>query len=69
MEPVALWASAGNELRIVHRCSKCGVLKPNRVAGDDSDDAIRALHRHVSHALNSQIDGTSGTLDAEERGE
>lgn len=43
MEPIALWASEGDELRILHRCTGCGVVKPNRVAGDDSDATITAL--------------------------
>ena len=43
MEPIALWASEGEELRLLHRCSGCGVIKPNRIAGDDADDAIDAI--------------------------
>jgi hypothetical protein len=40
MEPIALWVSAADELRIIHRCTGCGVLKPNRIAGDDSEARI-----------------------------
>jgi hypothetical protein len=43
MEPVALWVSEGEELRILHRCSGCGVIKPNRVAGDDSEVELARL--------------------------
>ncbi|MFW5685529.1 MAG: RNHCP domain-containing protein [Spirochaetota bacterium] len=43
MEPIALWASDGDELRILHRCGGCGVIKPNRIAGDDSEDALAEL--------------------------
>ncbi len=43
MEPVALWVCEGGELRIMHRCTGCGTIKPNRLAGDDSDDVIDEL--------------------------
>ena len=48
MEPAALWVSGGDELRIVHRCSGCGVLKPNRIAGDDSEEALEALVQRLT---------------------
>jgi hypothetical protein len=47
MEPITLWASEGEELRIVHRCTGCGVLKPNRVAGDDSEERLDELVRDL----------------------
>ena len=34
---------AGGEWTLIHRCIKCGVLKTNRIAGDDSDVAFFAL--------------------------
>jgi ribosome biogenesis GTPase len=43
MEPIALWVSDGGEWRVIHRCSGCGVLKPNRLAGDDSETVIAEL--------------------------
>jgi hypothetical protein len=43
MEPIALWVSEGGELRLLHRCTGCGVIKPNRIAGDDSEAVIDAL--------------------------
>ncbi len=43
MEPVALWAAEGGELRVLHRCTGCGVIKPNRLAGDDAEDVIDEL--------------------------
>lgn len=50
MEPIALWASEGDELRILHRCTGCGAIKPNRVAGDDSEEAIDALVERLIRA-------------------
>ena len=50
MEPVAIWVSEGGEWRLFHRCSGCGVLKPNRIAGDDSEHAIQALVDRVAKA-------------------
>ena len=51
MEPIALWASETEELRILHRCTGCGVIKPNRIAGDDSEEAIEALTARLVHAI------------------
>ncbi|QNN23774.1 RNHCP domain-containing protein [Planctomycetales bacterium ZRK34] len=43
MEPIAIWVKHDGEWSIVHRCGTCGHLKPNRIAGDDSDWALMAL--------------------------
>ena len=51
MEPIALWAAESGDVRIIHRCTGCGVLKPNRVAGDDSETAIAALVDGVVRAV------------------
>ena len=37
MEPIALWVRHRGEWALVHRCSKCGVLRTNRIAGDDNE--------------------------------
>jgi hypothetical protein len=36
MEPIAISARPDGEWMLVHRCKSCGVLRTNRVAGDDS---------------------------------
>jgi DNA-directed RNA polymerase subunit RPC12/RpoP len=43
MEPVAIWALQNGERRIIHRCTRCSVLKANRAAGDDSEEALEGL--------------------------
>lgn len=43
MVPIALWQKDNGELMIIHRCSTCGMIKTNRVAGDDEPDALQAL--------------------------
>jgi hypothetical protein len=48
MEPITLWAADSGEVRIVHRCSGCGVLKPNRIAGDDSATALATIQETIS---------------------
>lgn len=58
MEPIALWASEGDELRILHRCTGCGVIKPNRVAGDDSE---QELDRLVDRLVQARSQTTSKT--------
>ena len=43
MEPIAVTVSADGEWSIIHRCTGCGRLRPNRIAGDDSEIALLAL--------------------------
>jgi hypothetical protein len=37
MEPIGIWAGRKKEWSIIHRCVKCGVVRTNRIAGDDSE--------------------------------
>lgn len=45
MEPVAIEVRQGGrgEWAIVHRCMGCGLLRTNRIAGDDHELALLAL--------------------------
>lgn len=43
MEPIAIASRSGGEWAIVHRCTGCGHLRTNRVAGDDDELALLAL--------------------------
>jgi hypothetical protein len=43
MEPVAVWLRAGGEWALIHRCADCGVLRSNRIAGDDNEFALISL--------------------------
>lgn len=43
MAPVAIEVRENDEWAIVHRCTGCGVLKTNRIAGDDRERALLAL--------------------------
>lgn len=43
MEPIAVWAKRDGEWAIVHRCTACGTLRTNRIAGDDSTWGLLAL--------------------------
>lgn len=49
MAPVGLRHKAGKGRQVVHRCLRCGVERPNRVALDtvepDSIEAVAALSR------------------------
>ena len=37
MEPVAVGIQANGEWSIVHRCARCGMVRMNRIAGDDNE--------------------------------
>jgi DNA-directed RNA polymerase subunit RPC12/RpoP len=35
MQPISVFARDDGEISIIHRCTVCGTLKINRIAGDD----------------------------------
>lgn len=43
MEPAGIWVAERGEWTIIHRCVKCGFLRANRIAGDDSEMALLSL--------------------------
>jgi hypothetical protein len=51
MDPVGLWVRANGEVALIHRCNRCGVLKGNRVAGDDNEQELRRLAEQAAGAF------------------
>lgn len=46
MRPIGIEVRDGEhvgEWAMIHRCTACGALKTNRIAGDDSERALLAL--------------------------
>ena len=43
MEPISVWVRVDGEWAIVHRCRTCGMIRANRVAGDDSELLLVSL--------------------------
>jgi len=43
MEPIAVWIRTDGEWAIVHRCRRCGLLRANRIAGDDDEVRLFGL--------------------------
>lgn len=43
MAPIAIEVRQDGEWALVHRCSECGVLRTNRIAGDDQERSLLAL--------------------------
>lgn len=43
MEPVGIEVRRDGEWAIIHRCTGCGLLRTNRIAGDDSERTLLAL--------------------------
>lgn len=43
MEPVAISVRREKEWVIIHRCNDCGILKENRIAGDDNEMALLSI--------------------------
>lgn len=51
MEPVAIWVKSDGEMMILHRCRRCGSIKPNRCAGDDSEELLQEIARRPLKAI------------------
>jgi len=43
MEPIAISAQKDGEWSVVHRCTACGVIRTNRIAGDDDATVVLCL--------------------------
>lgn len=43
MEPISIWVKYKDEWSIVHRCKKCGIIRTNRIAGDDNELVLLSL--------------------------
>jgi hypothetical protein len=43
MEPISVWVRPDGEWALVHRCASCGVLRSNRIAGDDNEFVLMSL--------------------------
>ena len=43
MEPISIWVKEGGEWSVIHRCRKCGFIRPNRIAGDDNEILLFTL--------------------------
>jgi len=43
MEPIALWQKTDGEIMLLHRCRTCGMIKANRLAGDDDLETLQVL--------------------------
>lgn len=43
MEPVAVSVRKNGEWALIHRCLDCGILRENRIAGDDNEIALLSL--------------------------
>ena len=43
MEPISVWVMNNGEWRIVHRCRECGMMRANRVAGDDNELLLMSM--------------------------
>jgi ribosome biogenesis GTPase len=43
MEPIAVHARQKGEWSLIHRCTRCGALRMNRIAGDDNEALLLSL--------------------------
>jgi hypothetical protein len=45
MEPVGIEFRSGKGFMVEHRCVRCGFVRPNRVAPDDTEAVIALMRR------------------------
>ncbi len=43
MVPIGIWVQKNGEWSILHRCERCGLIRANRIAGDDSEATLLAV--------------------------
>jgi len=43
MEPIGIWIRGDGEWSLIHRCTRCGMIKANRIAGDDDELRLFSL--------------------------
>ena len=43
MEPIGIWVPAKKDWSIIHRCTRCGFIRTNRIAGDDNEILLLSL--------------------------
>ncbi len=43
MEPIGIWVDKNKEWSLIHRCRKCGFIRINRIAPDDSEMLLFSL--------------------------
>ena len=43
MEPIAVWVRPDGEWAVVHRCRGCGMIRTNRIAGDDNGLVLMSM--------------------------
>ncbi|HPI15498.1 MAG TPA: RNHCP domain-containing protein [Spirochaetota bacterium] len=60
MEPIAVWARGGGEWALVHRCAKCGIVRVNRIAGDDNSLRLLGLATGPLRRLPFSLDVPAG---------
>lgn len=43
MKPISIWIKNKKEWSLIHRCEKCGFIRPTRIAGDDNETLLFTL--------------------------
>jgi len=43
MEPIAVWIKRSGDWAVVHRCRRCGMIRTNRISGDDNLTALLSI--------------------------
>ncbi|TVR91423.1 MAG: RNHCP domain-containing protein [Spirochaetaceae bacterium] len=68
MSPIAVSVTGKTEWSIIHRCDRCGIMKSNRIAGDDDEAVLLALAVGPLSRLPFPVESISQSKRASERG-
>ena len=65
MDPVGVWVKENRDWALLHRCRRCGFIRANRIAADDSEKALFLLAATPMSALPYPAERTLGALRRE----
>ncbi len=62
MKPISIWVKSNKEWSLIHRCEKCGFIRPTRIAGDDNEVLLLTLAVQAITMLPFPVEGTLNSI-------
>lgn len=63
MVPISIWVKNKKEWALIHRCEKCGFIRPTRIAGDDNEVLLFTLAAQAMTMLPFPADKTLNSIN------
>lgn len=64
MEPIGIWVQKKYEWSLIHRCQRCGLIRSNRIAGDDNEVQLLSLAARAMTQLPFPADIAFGKISS-----